>query len=111
MCDCPPCPFSPVSPVLAELQQADLITSQECEGLYNQSVVVRVQSGKSPKVQAETADILSRNGFEKESSLLAGKQTQPFIHVPVVCCTVEPSCKGHLKASIIAELEGEGTNL
>ena len=101
MCDCPPCPFSPLSPVLAELQQADLITSQECEGLYNQSIVVKVQSGKSPEVQAETADILKRNGFEKESRLLAGKQTQPLIHVPVVCCTVEPSCKGHLKASII----------
>ena len=45
--------------------------------------------------------ILKRHGFEKESSLLAGKQTQPLIHVLVVCCTVEPSCKGHLKASII----------
>ena len=82
--------FSPLSPVLAELQQADLITSQECEGLYNQSIVVKVQSGKSPEVQDETAFILKRNGFEKESHFLAGKQTQPLIHVPVVCCTVEP---------------------
>ena len=103
MCDCPPCPLSPVlvQAVLAELQQADLITSEECEGMDDPSDVVRVQSGKSPKVQAKTADVLRRHGYDKESRLLAGKQTQPLNHVPVVCCTVEPSCKGHLKASII----------
>ena len=101
MCDCPPCPFSPLSPALAELQRADLITSDECEGLYKPKHVVRVQSGKSPEVQTKTADVLRRHGFEEESNLLSGKQTQPLIHVPVVCCTVEPSCKGHLKASII----------
>ena len=103
MCDCPPCPLSPVlvQAVLAELQQADLITSEECEGMDDPSDVVRVQSGKSPKVQAKTADVLRRHGYDKESRLLAGKQTQPLIHMPVVCCTVEPSCRGHLKASII----------
>ena len=88
-------------PVLAELVQADLITSEECRWLYDLSHVVEVQSGKSPDVHAKTAEVLLRHGFEKESNLLSGKQTQPFIHVPVVCCTVEPSCKGHLKASII----------
>ena len=101
MCDCSRCPFSPLSPVLAELQQADLITSEECEGMDDPSDVVGVQRGKSPEVQAKTADILRRHGFEKKSIFLAGKQTQPLIHVPVVFCTVEPSCKGHLKASII----------
>ena len=70
-------------------------------GLEYTSDVVRVQSGKSPVVLTKTADVLNRHGFEDESKLLAGKQTQPLIHVPVVCCTVEPSCKGHLKASII----------
>ena len=65
------------------------------------SDVVKVQSGKSPEVQTKTAGILLRHGFEKESKFLASKQTQPLIHVPVVCSTVEPSCKGHLKASII----------
>ena len=79
MCNCPPCPLSP--PVLAELQQADLITSEECEGMYDSSDVVRVQSGKSPEVQSKTADVLRRHGFEKESMLLSGKQTQPLIHV------------------------------
>ena len=101
MCDCPPCPLSPLSPVLAELQQADLITSEDCRGVYDSSDVVRVQSGKSPEVLSKTADVLRRHGFEEESTHLSGKQTLPLIHVPVGCCTVEPSCKGHLKASII----------
>ena len=100
MCDCPPCPVAPLSPVLAELQQADLITSEECEGMDDPSDVVGVQRGKSPEVQTKTADILRRHGLE-ESNFLAGKQTRPLIHVHVVCCTVEPSCKGHLKAPII----------
>ena len=88
-------------PVLAELVQADLITSIEFRGLRYPSDVVAVQKYKSPEVLTKTAEILLRHGFEKESNLLAGKQTQPLIHVPVVCYTVEPSCKGHLKASII----------
>ena len=81
MCDCPPYPLSPLSLVLAELQKAKLITSEECEGLYDSSDVVRVQSGKSPEVQSKTADVLRRHGFEKESMLLSGKQTQSLIHV------------------------------
>ena len=88
-------------PVLAELVQADLITSEECRGLDDPSRVVTVQRGKSPEVLTKTAEILLRHGFEKESNLFASKQTQPLIHVPVVCGTVEPSCNGHLKASII----------
>ena len=86
--------------VLAELQQADLISSEECKGLKYSSDVVRVQSGKSPEVQTKTADVMRSHGFGEESNLLAGKQTQPLIHVPVLCCTVEPNCKGHLKATI-----------
>ena len=88
-------------PVLSELQQASLITSDECKGMNEPSDVVQVQSAKSPEVQTKISEVLKRHGFEKESNLLPGKQTQPLIHVPVVCCTVEPSCKGHLKASII----------
>ena len=97
VCDCPPCPLSPLSPVFAELQQADLITSKECGRLDDSSDVVIVQSVKSSEVQSKTADVLRRHGFEKESTHLSGKQTQPLIHVP----TVEPGCKGHLKTSII----------
>ena len=101
ICDCPPWPLSSHSPVLAELQQANLITSDECRGLNDASDVVRVQRSKSPEVLIKTADILRRHGFEKKSNHLTGKQTLPLIHVPVVCCTVEPSYKGRLKASII----------
>ena len=97
----PPVPSHLSPPVLAELVQADLITSKERRGLRRPKQMVRVQRGKSPEVLTKTADVLRRHGFEEESSLLAGKQTQLLIHVPVVCCTVEPSCKGHLKASII----------
>ena len=79
----------PSPPVLSELQQSDLITSEECEGLEYTTDVVQVQSGKSPEVVTKTADVFRRNGFLTWSNLLAGKQTQPLIHVPVVCCTVE----------------------
>ena len=101
MCDCPLCPFPPLSLVLAELQQTDLITSEECKWLSYTTHVVEIQSSKSPEVLTKTAEVLKRQGFEKESNLLAGTQTQPLIHVPVVCCTVQPSCKVYLKASII----------
>ena len=77
MCNCPPCPFSRLSPVLAELQQADLITSEECNGLSDPSDVVRIQRVKSPKVMAKTADVLKRHRFESSSKLLAGKQSGP----------------------------------
>ena len=87
--------------VVAELVRADLITSEERTGLRDLSDVVEVQRVKSPEVLTKTSVVLLRHGLEEESKLLAGKQTQPLIHVPVVCCTVEPSCKGHLKASII----------
>ena len=68
---------------LTELQQADLISSEECEELkyvwmrYDTCGVVRVQKGKSPKVMCETADILRRHGFYEESRLFAGRQSRP----------------------------------
>ena len=75
-------------PVLGELQQAELITSEECKRLqvrcdwwrYDMSDVVdvvRVQSGKSPKVMFKTAEVLRRHGFNEESRLLAGRQSRP----------------------------------
>ena len=91
--DCPPCPFSPFFLALAELQQANLITSEECQKLdyiraryplpvrflmqYAIRDVVTIQRGKSPEVVFQTADILRRHGFEKESKLLAGRQSSP----------------------------------
>ena len=64
-------------PVLVELQQSGLITSEECKGMNEPSDVVRVQSAKSPEVQTKTADVLRRHGFGEESNLLAGKKTHP----------------------------------
>ena len=67
-------------PVLLELQQADLITSEECKRLpvvYYIRDVVRVQKGKSPEVMCRTAEVLRRHGFEEESKLLAGRQSRP----------------------------------
>ena len=61
-------------PVLAELQQADLISSEECRGLDDSRGVVEIQRGKSFEVQSKTADVLKRHGFEKESTHLSGKQ-------------------------------------
>ena len=74
--------LSTVKAVLAELQQANLISSEECEELqyswlFDVTDVVRVQSGKSPEVMSITADVLRRHGFEKESTLLAGRQLRP----------------------------------
>ena len=81
-----PSPLSP--PVLGELQQADLITSEECKMLpvkcywwydirYDLSDVVDVQKGKSPEVMSKTAEILRKHGFERESTPLAGRQSRP----------------------------------
>ena len=72
-----PIPSLLYPPVLAELRQADLITSEECKGLSDISDVVGVQSVKSPKVMAKTADVLRRHGFESSSNFLAGRQSSP----------------------------------
>ena len=72
-----PVPILLTSPVLAELRQADLITSEECNGLSYLSGVIRVQSVKSLAVVTETADVLRRHGFESESKLLPGRQSSP----------------------------------
>ena len=64
-------------PVCAELRQADLMTSEECRWLYSIRGVVGAQRAKSPELVAKTADVLRRNGFEKESRFLAGRQSRP----------------------------------
>ena len=88
-----PSPLSP--PVLGELRQADLITSEECKRLpvrydwlrYDISGVFRRQKGKSPEVMCETAEVLSRHGFDEESKLLAGRQSRPSSIC--LCCVVQ----------------------
>ena len=77
-----PAPSNLSPPVLAELVQADLITSVEFRGLRYPSDVVAVQKYKSPEVLTKTADILLRHGFEEESKLITGKQTAPH---PCTC--------------------------
>ena len=69
--------LSTVKAVLAELQQAALISSEECKELQHISGVVRVQKGKSPEVMCETVEVLRRHGFDEESRLLAGRQSRP----------------------------------
>ena len=69
--------LSTVKTVLAELQQAELISSEECGGLHNISGVVDVQKGKSTEVMSKSAEVLRRHGFEKWSRLLAGRQSRP----------------------------------
>ena len=64
-------------PVLAELRQAELITIGECKEISDINDVVRVQRGKSPEVMSKTAEALRRHGFEKESGVLAGRQSRP----------------------------------
>ena len=73
-----------VSAIIAELQQDDLITSEECKRLSDISGVVSVQSGKSPEVMSKTADVLRRHGFAESSTLLAGRQSRPLICFPVI---------------------------
>ena len=75
-------------PVLAELQQADLITSEECEGLTCPSDVVEVQHAKSLEVMLKTADLLRRHGFEEVPKLLAGRQSRPSAVCLCTCSVV-----------------------
>ena len=80
-----PVPSLHSPPVLGELKQADLITSEECKrlpvkhywGWYDMSDVVDVQKGKSPEVMSKTAEVLRRHGFERKFTPLAGRQSRP----------------------------------
>ena len=44
---------------------------------FDMSGVVDVQISKSSEVMSKTAEVLRRYGFEKESRLLAGRQSRP----------------------------------
>ena len=44
---------------------------------YDMSDVVDVQKDKSPEVMFKTAEVLQRHGFEREFTLLAGRQSRP----------------------------------
>ena len=96
-----PVPSLLSSPVLAELQQAELVSSEACKELSDISGVVRAQRGKSPEVLSKTADVMRRLGLEKEFRLLAGRHSRPSSTcLAVLCCTVEPPYDSHLVTSI-----------
>ena len=73
VCDCPPCPSPFSSTVLADLQQAHLITTDEYTWLNDISGVVKLQITKSHEVMTETAAVMKRHGLGEESKLLSGK--------------------------------------
>lgn len=70
--------FLPVSSlpfvVIFELQQADLISSENCKKLTNISRVVGHQRKASPDTMIKTAAVLRKHGHQKMSKLLLGSQ-------------------------------------
>ena len=77
--------MTPGLPVLLELQQANLITSEERERLKNLSGLVRAQCGKPFEELAITVDLLRRYGCNEEFDFLAGEQT--YVHPnPLFAC-------------------------
>ena len=80
--------------------QAKVITGEDCDDLRYISDVVGAQNGKSPEVVSKSAAVLSRHGFEKESRLLAGRQSTLIICLCYVVRTV--SFDSHFVASTTA---------
>ena len=60
-------------PVLVEVQQANLVTAEERERLWNCDNLAILLSGKSPDMVAQSNEILIKHGFEEMSKFLAGK--------------------------------------
>ena len=60
-------------PVLVEVQQANLVNAEECEGLQDYDDLAILLSGKSPDMVAQSNEILIKHGFEEMSKFLAGK--------------------------------------
>ena len=61
------------TPVLVQLQDNFLITSEEREAMSDLNDVFRVQRCKSSTVMFETAEILKKHGFQDfESQFLSG---------------------------------------
>ena len=94
-------------PLVAELYQASLITSEESERLReNLGNVVRIQICKSLEVVTKTADVLRRHGLEKESKVLSGKTD--IVLILFLCVVlyraVEQSCYRKLKLISIYNL-------
>ena len=69
-----PVPSLLSSPVLAELQQAHLITHEECAKVRHIDGVVALQRKKPSEVQVKSAEVFFKHGLQtKEAKLFAGK--------------------------------------
>ena len=60
-------------PVLAEVQQANLVTAEECGRLRDCDDLAIALSGKSPDMVAQSNEILRKHGLEEKSKFLEGK--------------------------------------
>ena len=60
-------------PVLVEVQQANLVTAEECGKLQDCDDLAILLSGKSPDMVAQSTEILKKHGFVEESKFIAGK--------------------------------------
>ena len=76
-------------PVVLELQQANLITSEERERLKNLGDLVRAQCGKPFEELAITVDLLRRYGCKEEFDFLAGEQTYVHRDLLFACVSAE----------------------
>ena len=74
-----------VRAVSRELQQANLITSEECKMLRDISDVVKVLNSKSSEDVAKTADALKRLGLDNESRFLSGEFLFSYISLLQAC--------------------------
>ena len=86
MCHCLTCSFHLTTDhaLLTMLQQANLITREEREGLTDPNDVAKIQSSKSSKVMDDTACIMRKfkhQRFQKASSFLSGMQTTSSTHL------------------------------
>ena len=88
-------------PLVTELHQGGLISSEESERLSeNFDDVVRIQICKSLEVVIKTADVLRRYGLEKESKVLSGKSDIVLVLLPcaVLYSAVEQTCYGKFES-------------
>ena len=61
-------------PVLAELQQAHLLTNEECDDVWDIDDVVALQRNKPSDVQVKTAEVFFKHGLKtEEMKEFAGK--------------------------------------
>ena len=50
--------------------------------------VLAIQRSKSPETMSKTADVLRRNGFDKQSKLLPGKQAYVYVVQWIICSAI-----------------------